>query len=257
MRAFAFDPADPRVLYGGTAAGVFVTHDGGSTWTLLRSEPATTLAHSGAALFAGGCGIARSEDGGARWTEVLPCQASASPQLPNGGQLLPSRLVLHPTDPDVLWAEVFESYTLDGHPEGRNALYSSYDGGATWERRDGFGRIALAPGQPDTVWNLGGNLQRSDDRGHTWRVVRYLRSEDTFDLAVDPFDADRIYLVGFFAEVSQDGGATWDFAFDVAKELAPWGFYRQQLTRIFLHPTLPGRIAATPGLGLLLRRERL
>lgn len=256
FEAFAFDPTDPHVLYGGSAAGVAVTRDGGATWTGLRAEPAKTLAHSGAALFAAGCGIARSEDGGGQWTEVLHCEAPPSPHLPNGGFLLPTRLVPHPTDPDVLWAEVTESVTIDGYI--RSVLYGSFDGGDTWQRRDlSFRQIALAPGQPDTIWGLGGVVERSDDRGLTWRVVRYLSSEDTFDLEVDPLDANRIYLVGFFAEVSQDGGATWDFAFDVQRELAAWGPRRQKLTRLFLHPTAPGRIAVTPGLGLLLRRAPL
>ena len=255
---FTFDPMDPHVLYAGWSIGVSVSRDGGATWTSLRSKAASTLAHTGEALFAGGCGIARSEDGGGHWTEVLPCDPPPSPLFPNGGQLMPTRFIPHPTDPDILWAEVLEYYRLsDGHLEGRNAFYSSYDGGDTWDRQAGFGRIALAPGQPDTVWMLAGTLQRSDDRGLTWRVVRSLISENTYDLVIDPFDADQIYLVGSFAERSMDGGATWHLAFDVAKELAPWGSHRQQLTRLYLHPTLPGRIAAAPPLGLLLRRAPL
>jgi photosystem II stability/assembly factor-like uncharacterized protein len=253
FKAFAFAPADPGLLYGGGDAGVSVTRDGGATWTDLRSEPATTLAHSGRALFAGGCGVARSADDGAHWTETLPCQAPPSPSVPGGGLLLATRLVAHPTDPDVIWAEVFESFTLNGHPEGHNALYGSFDGGVTWERRGGLAHIALAPGRPDTVWDsAGGVLRRSDDRGLTW--TRIFLGGEFHDIAVDPQDANRIYAVGdSVAMESRDNGATWAPAFDL-QELAPWGEIRQILTRVFPHPTLPGRIAVAPIIGLLLRR---
>ena len=39
------------------------------------------------------------------------------------------------------------------------------------------------------------------------------------------------------------------------QELAAWGTDRRFLTRIFLRPTVPGRIAVAPIRGLLLRRE--
>lgn len=257
FRSFAFDPTDPRVVYGGSAAGVSATHDGGVTWGPVRGSPTTTLAHSGTALFAGGCGIVRSENDGLDWTEALPCNAPPAPHLPSGGLLLPQRLLAHPTDPDVVWAEVFESFTVNGRPEGRAVLYGTFDGGATWERRQELGpRITLSPGRPDTLWDVGGFvIRRSDDRGLTWR--RILTSGELHDLAVDPLDPDRIVAVGTEALISRDDGRTWSRAFD-SGELAPWGMNRLFLGRVFLHPTRPGEIAVAPGAGgLLLRRAPL
>jgi photosystem II stability/assembly factor-like uncharacterized protein len=72
-----------------------------------------------------------------------------------------------------------------------NGLYSSNDGGRTWEQTELAGQDAMNLAHPgdETLWVAGHNVfARSDDGGATWRDVRPagLPSFDIHGFAVDP-----------------------------------------------------------------------
>src|SRR5215468_6842293 len=132
-------PGDPLTYYAGAASGgVWKTTDGGVSWkpifddqptssigavAVAPSDPNVVYVGSGEADIRGnvaaGNGIYRSTDGGKTWQHVWK----------QVGQI--SRMIVHPTNPDIAYAAVL------GHAFGPNAergVYRTTDGGKTWKR---------------------------------------------------------------------------------------------------------------------------
>ena len=217
VQALAIDPANPAILYAGTAGGLFKSIDGGNNWTPINNgltetdvgslaidpkTPAIVYASTGAGVF-------KSIDGGAMWTITgLAC-----------GCLL----AIDPRTPSTLFAT-----------DGR-ALYKSVDGGANWASLDipvpfdfwsVISALAIDPVIPTNVYvavtgfGCCSGVYKSTDGGVTWR---FSLGEPTRALAIDPVTPTTVYAGAGFAlfggEVlgdgvfkSTDGGASWSRA---------------------------------------------
>jgi photosystem II stability/assembly factor-like uncharacterized protein len=166
-------------------------------------------------------GVYKTTDGGKTWRKVLykTNQAGAID------------LVVDPTDPDVLYAALWDvkrtPYSMEsGGPA--SGLYKSTDGGETWQdlsKNEGMpkgllGRIGVtvSAANPQRVWAQveaeEGGLFRSDDAGKTWRRVnedRNLRQRAWYYTHVfaDPQNADRVYAMNVQFYRSDDGGTTF------------------------------------------------
>lgn len=177
----AVDPSAPDTLWVGTGEpnsarsnygshGVWVSRDGGKSFehkgladsdriarVLVdpRDGNRVLVAAAGKLYSTGGSrGIFLTEDGGATWQNVLKG---------TGPWVGASDLVMHPTNPDILYAALWERsrvpwrFVESGAGSG---VYKSIDGGRSWSKLDGFpsgptiGRIGLdiARSQPDTVY---------------------------------------------------------------------------------------------------------
>ena len=166
IHGFALSPQDPNRLYAFVIGhGLFISRDGGTTWTRLSTalpQDVMSLAAAGGepeVLFAGSMasGVLKSVDGGQTW------------QPSNSG--LGSRRVMalgvNPADQRVVYA---------GTDEG---LYRSDDGGAAWRRLPFPGRnaavVAVNPADPDLVLAIEaagprqGRVYRSLDSGLSWK----------------------------------------------------------------------------------------
>jgi photosystem II stability/assembly factor-like uncharacterized protein len=187
---------DPRRMWVGiSAVGTFETRDGGATWETrnrgVRADfvpgPAPEFGQCVHKLVAAAgepetlyqqnhCGVYRSEDGGASWTEITGS--------------LPSEfgfpVVAHPRDPATAWV-----IPLTPPEQGRfmpgaaAAVWRTRDRGASWERlADGLPqedaflgvlREAMAVDRLDpvgvTFGTSNGELWTSADEGATWRQV--------------------------------------------------------------------------------------
>lgn len=242
--AIALDPKNPHVVWVGSGEnnsqrsvaygdGVYRSDDSGKTWKNVglkssehigrilidpRNSDVVYVAAQGPLWNAGGDrGLYKTSDGGKTWRMILSISDNTGV----------TDVVFDPRNPDVLIAAAYQRrrhvWTLiNGGPE--SAIYKSVDGGATWKKlksglpSEDLGRIslAIAPTNPDIVYagiesiDKKGGVFRSADLGETWE-----RRND-FDqgamyfagVAVDPKNADRIYVMGVYMQVSDDGGKT-------------------------------------------------
>lgn len=202
----------------GGQRGVYLTRDGGETWTqtlgddewtgatdLLidpreprRLYAATWDRHRTVAAYMGGgpgSGIHRSEDGGRTWTKL-------SEGLPEGtmGKI---GLAISPQDPDVLYAAIELELKTGG-------VWRSEDRGASWTKMSDllaggtgphyYQELYASPHHFDRIYFSNNYLKRSDDGGATWHdMERPGKHVDNHAVTFKPSDPD--YLL-----IGTDGG---------------------------------------------------
>ena len=232
--------------FGAVGGGLWKTTDGGVNWEpvtdgQLRSSSVGAVAVSesnpdviyigmGEVCLRGnimqGDGLYKSSDAGKTWAHV---------GLPDSQVI--SEIVVHPTNPDVVYAAAF------GHVTGPNeerGVFRSRDGGKTWRRvlfRDAkSGAVDLVMDRHDpnvlyaALWEAyrvsyqmssggpGSGLFKTADGGDTWtELTRRPGMPDgvvgRIGVAVSPADSKRVWALvenengGLFR--SDDGGETW------------------------------------------------
>jgi len=263
--ALAQDPHDSATIYAGTGEGyfredvrgtaltiagdgIFVTHDGGASWTHLPFTAGNpdfqfvndVVVNDRAVYAATRSGVWRSLDRGATWSRVVPTTVK-------GGCL---DLALGGGDGLLASCGIFEQATVYRTVDGESwsAVLTDPSMGRT--------SLAVAPSNPSVVYALAAcnnaattgchdqgllAVYRSDDGGGTWRqqvrwdnadrMVQTLLSnrEGSFAdicgtahiaswsnmgwhcnvIAVDPKNADRVWAGGVDFFRSDDGGRTW------------------------------------------------
>ena len=242
--SITLDPKNPFVVWVGTGEnnsqrsvsygdGVYRSDDGGKSWKNVglknsehigkividpRNSQTVYVAAQGPLWSPGGDrGLYKTTDGGATWKCVLAISENTGV----------TDVVLDPRNPDVLIAAAYQRrravWTLiNGGPE--SALYKSTDGGANWRKltsglpTENLGRIglAMAPTNPDIVYasvesiDKKGGIFRSTDRGETWERRNDFDQQAQYyaHLVVDPKNAERVYVMGVYMQVSDDGAKT-------------------------------------------------
>jgi hypothetical protein len=181
-------------------------------------------------MYAGSfAGVWRSDNSGQSWFQLTwPEPPAGTAQAEVQGALYPPHifdLAASPADPDVVVACALDSQFADG----RDGLYRSEDGGATWTLvLKSFSttnptslNVAFAPDDPQLVYAVGtlvsrfgqtlGVLAISQDAGKTW-TTRFVGSS-LWHVAVAPVEVDgtrRVYAAGDSAIwYSSDAGHTW------------------------------------------------
>jgi photosystem II stability/assembly factor-like uncharacterized protein len=183
-RVIAFAPSDSRTVYAGSsayysagvfddrlpAAGVYVSHDGGSTWA-----PANDVLSSQANVIdlavdpnnpqivyaaTGNKGLLKSSDGGNNWRKVNQAESASAAIL---------SVAVNPFDSKVVYAGVEHM-----------GLYRSDDWGTTWQlSMEGMpletriGDIIFDPRNPELMYasdHLSG-VYRSSNGGQIWRQI--------------------------------------------------------------------------------------
>jgi hypothetical protein len=129
-----------EAYFGATGGGLWKTTDGGDTWTpvtdgqitsasvgavaVSESHPDVVYIGTGESAIRGnimpGDGLYKSTDAGKRWTHVGFRAVDAI-----------SKIRVHPTNPDIVYAAVFGKYSV---PSEERGVYKSTDGGTSWRR---------------------------------------------------------------------------------------------------------------------------
>jgi photosystem II stability/assembly factor-like uncharacterized protein len=182
----AVHPDDPATIYIGAAqGGVWKTTDGGATWVALTDKecslamgsialdpanPQIVYAGTGELHFSGdsyyGCGVLRSTDGGASWTQL-----GASVFDTNSGGARVGRIVIDPTSAGSTSATTVYAATSSG-------FFRSQNSGLAWTRTlEGVSTdVAVDPVNPSnvyvaigsTVGGMANGIYKSTDRGATF-----------------------------------------------------------------------------------------
>jgi photosystem II stability/assembly factor-like uncharacterized protein len=215
--------------------GVYMTKDGGKTWTQSLKVSENTGAEdlsmdpkNPEVLFASMWtarrtpwtidsgsmegGIFRSKDGGATWQKLTT-------GLPQGEGVLfgKSSVSVSGADSKRVYA-LIEAGTVEGSGE-QGGVFVSNDGGDTWTKVTGnrnllqrafyYLHIYADPQQVDTAYAVNTGAYRSTDGGKTWTGLGVPHS-DNHDFWINPTN-NKILINGNDggANVSTDGGQTW------------------------------------------------
>jgi photosystem II stability/assembly factor-like uncharacterized protein len=246
--ALAVAPSDPSVVYAGSGEadmrsdiihgnGMYRSADAGATWTAIGladsrqigrilvdpADPNTLLVAALGHAYGPNemRGVYRSTDGGATWTRTLFHDRDT------GAIDLAADPSLH-----VVFASLWQTRRppWSVYPPSKgpgSGLYRSVDGGVTWSQLTGNGfpstglgkvGLAVAPSNPQRVYAIvdakDGGLYRSDDSGASWKKMTadgrlWQRGWYFCHVAVDPKNADVVYISDTAFYRSTDGGATF------------------------------------------------
>lgn len=217
ITAVAADPCDPRVIYAGSAEGLFKSSDGGASWDSLSVggdvdledledlevepyRPDTIYAQQDTGPL-----LLESGDGGATWKEVR-----------GGGFHSPGgAMELAPENPGTLYVGGGGNLETVGH------IAKSTDGGESWEHLvSNIGEpviISISPADPQVVYVANratyGPIM-STDEGKSWVDPSSASDVILVDLVVSPADAGLLYGVDVETRRrvvrSRDSAHTWN-----------------------------------------------
>lgn len=261
VAAVDVDLSDRNVIFvGASTGGVWRSRDGGLAWepvfdhqpllgigsvAVSPANPDLVWVGTGEAnprnSMGVGAGVFRSLDGGDTWRRM---GLAGSERI--------SRIIPHPSDPDVAFVGALGPAWSDGEERG---VYRTIDGGESWSKvlyvneRTGVADLVMDPTNPDKLfaalweyrrlpWSFtsggpGSGLYVTYDGGDSWRRAT---SEDGFPegdlgrigLGIAPSDPDVVYaLVEAERNAllrSDDGGRSWHLVSD-AEGINPRPFY--------------------------------
>ena len=257
----------PREAYfGATGGGLWKTTDGGETWApvtdgQIRSSSVGAVAVSesnsdvvyigtGESCIRGniqpGDGMYKSTDAGKTWTHIGFRESQNI-----------SKIRVHPTNPDVVWAAVFGNY---GVPNAERGIFKSTDGGRTWRKvlyrdpKTAGVDLSIDPSNPNVIyaamWEAyrveyqmssggpGSGLFKSTDGGETWTELTRNPGMPQgmmgrIGVSVSGADPNRVYALvenengGLF--ISDNAGATWTLA-NGSRNIRQRAFYYTHVT---------------------------
>ena len=232
-----------HILIGAAAGGIWESFNGGFTWKpIFENEKTASIGSiaiyqkNPAIIYVGtgegnprnsqnsGWGMYKSIDGGKSWQHL---------GLENTRQI--HRVIVHPDNPDVVWAGVSGATWGDSEDRG---VYKTTDGGKSWEKilyvnqNTGIADLVIDPQNPNkliaamwehkrTAWNFhsggpGSAIYITYDGGENWKKVSKglpAGNLGRIGLSFAPSSPNYVYAFvesksnGIFR--SEDGGETW------------------------------------------------
>lgn len=173
-------PADPNILMAATTSGLRRSINGGDTWTQVSSGNYRDLEFSPSdpnIVYASTTTqFKRSTDGGATWQTIVSGLSSGT-----GNTRL--AIAVSPDEPNAVWVAIAKS------DNGLRGIYKSTDNGLNF--------TLITGSNPNMLdWSTDG----SGTGGQGWYDLA---------LAVNPLDADEIWLGGINVWNTTNGGSSW------------------------------------------------
>ena len=235
----------------GWGNGIFKSSDGGKTFRCMGLETSHHIAEIAlhpsdtnrvfAAVvghlwgYDGIRGLFESRDGGQNWQLI-------GGGLPNDGKTGCTEVVLHPNDPNVVFAGFYHRLRQPATFQsggGQGGLYKSVDGGTSWRKiTDGLAdgpsgmidisihranpNIMVMAYEAEEALNVmddslgrpiaGSGVYKSEDGGDSWEfLLRHtVRPFYHGQICIDPVDPQNIYVVSRGFKESHDGGDTFE-----------------------------------------------
>ncbi|MBN2616064.1 MAG: T9SS type A sorting domain-containing protein [Bacteroidales bacterium] len=171
-------PYDDNILFAATNAGLYKSTNGATNWSKLSShifrniefKPGSTTRMYGS-TYTGE--IYYSTNGGSTWTQVL--------SVTGGGR---TEIAVTPDSSNVVYAIMSNS-----SDDGLKGFYKSIDSGTNYTEI------------PDSLNLLGWDCDGGDAGGQGWYDLT---------LAVDPYNAQKVYIGGVNNWGTTDGGKSWE-----------------------------------------------
>ncbi len=199
-----FDPANPRILFAGL-------------WQARRRPWELTSGGPGSGLYV-------SRDGGDSWTQLI---ASPKPESPDAGKEAPPGKKYAGELPEGIWGKIGVAvapsdsrrvYALIEAEKG--GLFRSDDGGETWklanphrglrQRAWYYSTLTVDPTNPDVVWFPQVALLKTIDGGKTLTRIKGPHHGDHHDIWIDPRNHRRIIDSNDGGvDISTNGGESW------------------------------------------------
>src|SRR5688572_4891969 len=248
--SIAIQQNNPSIVWVGTGEGnprnsinigegMFKTLDGGKTWKRVGLEKTRNIHRilidpsNPNTVYAGVIGnpyaqhpergVFKTSDGGATWEKILYTNDTSGI----------ADMVMDPSNPNKIFAAMWQHYrTPYSFMSGGagSGLYMTLDGGKNWKKlgkeeglpEGNYGRIgiAIARSNPKRVYALiesaKNALYRSDDGGYKWEMVtadtRWVNNRPFYfqDIAVDPENENRVWLIYQMIAASEDGGKNFE-----------------------------------------------
>ncbi len=201
INTIAFHPTDLQTYWiGAPAGGIWVTTDGGDSWTVLSDNndvlgvsaiviPSDYETSNTIYIGTGdrdakdnySVGVLKSTDQGQTW------QTTGLVFEPKDKHLV-NNMRLHPENDNIIFAA-----TTDG-------LYKTTDGGENWTNiySAEFIDIEFCPNHPDTIYGAtrNGSIYRTTDGGDAWLAKYEPLGVKRVELAVTPADEAVVYALG-------------------------------------------------------------
>ncbi len=209
----AFAPAHGGTVYAATTGGLYVSTDGGATWTRRRASRTWSLsaAAGGEVLAACQDGLFRCTDGGTTWTAVT------LPNAPGAHDRLATAIARSDTSVAYAWGAASGTARLWRRAGGTWSAVTPPAGVSTGQAwYDWF--LAVAPDRADQIYLGAIEAYRGDLSGTTWSWLTISNKGSTGDsihpdqhaIAFESGRPDTIYVGndgGMFR--SPDRGVTW------------------------------------------------
>ena len=268
--AVAINQQDPNIIWVGTGEsanrnssgwgdGLYKTIDGGQSFEHIgfkeshhiadiiphptQKEVAFIAVVGHLWGYSGTRGLYKTTDGGQSWEKLTN-------GLPEDGKTGCTEIVMHPDNPDILYAGFYHRlrtpyhYTSGGEAGG---VFKSEDGGKSWRKLSkglptgptGMIDLSICRKAPNVIVgaieadeNLpagvpGSGVYRSDDGGESWTFLHKHAVRPFYhgQIEVDPTNPDNIYIVSRDFQLSTDGGKTFNrrrWRVDGGDEHAMW-----------------------------------
>jgi photosystem II stability/assembly factor-like uncharacterized protein len=246
----AIQQSNPNIVWVGTGEGnprnsinigegIYKTIDGGKSWNRMGLEKTRNIhrvlidPNNPNTVYAGVIGnpyafhpdrgVFKTTDGGQSWNKILYTNDSSGI----------GDMIMDPSNPNKLFAAMWQHYRTPwsfmsgGSGSG---LYMTLDGGKNWKKlgkenglpEGDYGRIglAIARNNPNVVYALveatKNGLYKSEDGGYNWKLVNSNPSWVTNrpfyfqEIAVDPLNENRVWLIYQMIAKSEDGGKDFE-----------------------------------------------